>query len=107
VAEHIDLEAAAAAVEAQLDQQEWNMQEIERIQQEQVCRALSQKPTSDTCRSLDPTLLGGSTEHDIRQLRTLICKVLRHSSADADCCELVAGVHAVIIVGTNFEESRH
>jgi formate hydrogenlyase subunit 6/NADH:ubiquinone oxidoreductase subunit I len=32
----IDVEAAAAAVEAQLDQQEWNMQEIERIQEEQV-----------------------------------------------------------------------
>jgi hypothetical protein len=33
----LDVEAAAAAVEAELDAQEWNMQEIERIQDEQVC----------------------------------------------------------------------
>ena len=32
----MDVEAAAAAVEAELDAQEWNMQEIERIQEEQV-----------------------------------------------------------------------
>ena len=31
-----DVEAAAAAVEAELDAQEWNMQEIERIQEEQA-----------------------------------------------------------------------
>ena len=35
-----EVEAAAAAVEAELDAQEWNMQEIERIQEEQAsaCR---------------------------------------------------------------------
>ena len=32
-----EVEAAAAAVEAELDAQEWNMQEIERIQEEQAC----------------------------------------------------------------------
>jgi hypothetical protein len=32
----VDVEAAAAAVEAELDAQEWNMQEIERIQEAQV-----------------------------------------------------------------------
>ena len=31
-----EVEAAAAAVEAELDAQEWNMQEIERIQEEQA-----------------------------------------------------------------------
>ena len=31
------LEVAAAAVTAQLETQEWNMQEIERIQEEQAC----------------------------------------------------------------------
>lgn len=35
----MDVEAAAAAVEAELDAQEWNMQEIERIQEEQVRRS--------------------------------------------------------------------
>ncbi len=32
----MDVEAAAAVVEAELDAQEWNMQEIERIQEEQA-----------------------------------------------------------------------
>ena len=31
-----EVEAAAAAAEAELDAQEWNMQEIERIQEEQA-----------------------------------------------------------------------
>ena len=31
-----EVELATAAVEAELDAQEWNMQEIERIQEEQV-----------------------------------------------------------------------
>ena len=31
-----EVEAAAASVEAELDAQEWNMQEIERIQEEQA-----------------------------------------------------------------------
>ena len=33
-------EVAAAAVTAQLETQEWNMQEIERIQEEQACPLL-------------------------------------------------------------------
>lgn len=32
----VDVEAATAAVEQELDAQEWNIQEIERLQQEQV-----------------------------------------------------------------------
>ena len=32
----MEVELATAAVEAELDAQEWNMQEIERIQEEQV-----------------------------------------------------------------------
>ena len=36
-----EVEAAAAAVEAELDAQEWNMQEIERIQEEQACTAIN------------------------------------------------------------------
>lgn len=35
-----EVEAAAAAVEAELDAQEWNMQEIERIQEEQASTSL-------------------------------------------------------------------
>ena len=34
----VDVEAAAAAVEAELGAQEWNMQEIERMQEAQVMR---------------------------------------------------------------------
>lgn len=37
---NVEVEAAAAAVEAELDAQEWNMQEIERIQEEQASHPL-------------------------------------------------------------------
>ena len=36
-----EVETAAAAVEAELDAQEWNMQEIERIQEEQACTVIN------------------------------------------------------------------
>ena len=43
-----EVEAAAAAVEAELDAQEWNMQEIERIQEEQAsaCRRFATSATN-------------------------------------------------------------
>ena len=46
-----EVEAAAAAVEAELDAQEWNMQEIERIQEEQACAAIdtAQPHASEGC----------------------------------------------------------
>lgn len=50
-----EVEAAAAAVEAELDAQEWNMQEIERIQEEQArtdMNACSNKPVDDLTTAL-------------------------------------------------------
>ena len=51
-----EVEAAAAAVEAELDAQEGNMQEIERIQEEQACAAITSSAQPHASRTSDNRL---------------------------------------------------
>ena len=51
-----EVEAAAAAVEAELDAQEWNMQEIERIQEEQACATITSSAQPHASKTSDNRL---------------------------------------------------